>query len=174
MTRSRYAIALAMVTTMLAFTACTHTKSQETTSTEKIMNDTPQVSRQAEREIFQGTPDKFTGQVQGRMFFTPNEVRDFSSATVSFQPGARTAWHTHPAGQTLVITEGVAWVQIEGDERITANAGDVVWIPPNTRHWHGATSEGAMTHIATQGVVNNEVVTWLELVTDAQYAPSSP
>jgi quercetin dioxygenase-like cupin family protein len=170
MKTSRYAIAAMMAITLLSVAACTHTRTQPSTPEATAMNETPQVSRQSEREIFQGAPDKFTGSVQGRMYFTPNEVRDFSSATVSFEAGARTAWHTHPAGQTLVITAGEAWVQIEGRERITAREGDVVWIPPNTRHWHGATNNGAMTHTATQGAVNNEVVTWLELVTDAQYA----
>jgi quercetin dioxygenase-like cupin family protein len=88
---------------------------------------------------------------------------------VTFEPGARTAWHTHPLGQTLVVTTGLGWVQHEGGPIEEIRPGDVVWIPPGERHWHGASPTVAMSHIAIQEKLNGEAVTWLEHVTDAQY-----
>jgi len=88
---------------------------------------------------------------------------------VHFQPGARTAWHTHPRGQTLIVTAGQGWVQQAGKERHTMRVGDVVRIPPDVRHWHGATTESAMSHIAIAESVDGSSVTWMELVPDAAY-----
>ena len=89
---------------------------------------------------------------------------------VSFEPGARTAWHTHPLGQTLVVLSGVGRVQTEGEAIAEIRPGDVVWIPPNERHWHGAAPTTAMTHIAIQESLDGKMVVWMEHVTDEQYA----
>lgn len=90
-------------------------------------------------------------------------------AEVSFEPGARTAWHTHPLGQTLIVTAGLGRVQRDGCPIQKIGPGDVIWFPPGERHWHGATPDSAMTHIAIQEVQNGKVVDWLEHVTDAEY-----
>jgi quercetin dioxygenase-like cupin family protein len=92
-----------------------------------------------------------------------------SSASVTFEPGARTTWHTHPAGQRLVVTAGLGWVQQSGGRTQEIRPGDVVWIPPGVKHWHGATPATAMTHIAVQEAVEGKVVEWMEHVTDEQY-----
>ena len=89
--------------------------------------------------------------------------------SVTFEPGARTAWHTHPLGQTLIITAGCGWVQREGGPVEEVHPGDVVWFPPGEKHWHGATPTTAMTHIAIQEALDGKVVDWLEHVSDEQY-----
>ncbi|MCB9546947.1 MAG: cupin domain-containing protein [Myxococcales bacterium] len=103
------------------------------------------------------------------MLFSPEGARTFGGATVAFEPGARTAWHVHPAGQTLVVTAGSGWLQAEGEPRRDLRPGDVVWTPPGVRHWHGATAATAMTHIALQGALDGAVVDWQAQVTDAEY-----
>ena len=99
----------------------------------------------------------------------PARVR---SASVTFQPGARTAWHTHPLGQTLIITFGCGWAQREGGPIEEIRPGDVVWFAPGERHWHGATAATAMTHIAIQEALDGKAVTWLDKVSDEQYQPT--
>jgi quercetin dioxygenase-like cupin family protein len=112
--------------------------------------------------------DWFTGTVRIDPLFGPDADR-VAGGLVTFEPGARTAWHTHPLGQTLVVTAGMGWVQHDGGPIEEIRPGDVVWIPPDERHWHGATRTTAMSHIAIQEKLNGEVVVWLEQVTDAQY-----
>jgi len=90
-------------------------------------------------------------------------------ALVTFEPGARTAWHTHPFGQTLIVTVGAGWVQREGEAKQEIHPGDVVYFAPNEKHWHGATTTTAMSHIAVQEKLNGSPVTWMEYVTDEQY-----
>jgi quercetin dioxygenase-like cupin family protein len=90
-------------------------------------------------------------------------------ALVTFEPGARTAWHTHPYGQTLIITAGAGWVQHEGDKKENIFPGDVIYFEPNEKHWHGATATTAMSHIAVQEKENGSPVTWMEQVTDEHY-----
>jgi quercetin dioxygenase-like cupin family protein len=92
-----------------------------------------------------------------------------NAGSVTFEPGARTAWHTHPLGQTLIITAGLGWVQTEGGQIEEVRPGDVVWFPPGEKHWHGATPTTAMTHIAVQESLNGKNVDWMEKVSDAQY-----
>ena len=92
-----------------------------------------------------------------------------NAGSVTFEPGARTAWHTHPLGQTLIITAGLGWVQTEGGQIEEVRPGDVVWFPPGEKHWHGATPTTAMTHIAVQELLNGKNVDWMEKVSDAQY-----
>jgi quercetin dioxygenase-like cupin family protein len=89
---------------------------------------------------------------------------------VTFEPGARTAWHTHPLGQTLIITAGLGWVQTEGGSIEEVQSGDVVWFPPGEKHWHGATPTTAITHIAVQEALNGKNVDWMEKVSDMQYS----
>jgi quercetin dioxygenase-like cupin family protein len=92
-----------------------------------------------------------------------------NAGSVTFEPGARTAWHTHPLGQTLIITAGLGWVQTEGGQIEEVRPGDVVWFPPGEKHWHGATPNTAMTHTAVQESLNGKNVDWMEKVSDAQY-----
>lgn len=92
-----------------------------------------------------------------------------NAGSVTFEPGARTAWHTHPLGQTLIITAGLGWVQTEGSPIEEVRPGDVVWFPPGEKHWHGATPNTAMTHIAVQEALNGMNVDWMEKVSDTQY-----
>ena len=111
----------------------------------------------------------FTGTVRVDPLFQAPEPARVSGAHVTFEPGSRTAWHTHPLGQTLIVTSGCGWAQREGGPIEEIRPGDVVWFSPRERHWHGATPTTAMTHIAIQESVNGKVVEWMEHVTDEQY-----
>ncbi|UVC19274.1 (R)-mandelonitrile lyase [Mesorhizobium onobrychidis] len=117
-----------------------------------------------------GSPENFTGSVRVESRFQAQEPARVGGATVSFEPGARTAWHTHPLGQTLIVTSGCGWVQSEGGPIEEVRPGDVVNIPPNVRHWHGASKGASMTHVAVAESLNGSAVTWMEQVTDDQYA----
>jgi quercetin dioxygenase-like cupin family protein len=120
-----------------------------------------------------GPADWFTGTVRiDRLFTAPDPAR-VAGASVTFEPGARTAWHTHPLGQTLIVTAGCGWVQREGGAVEVIRPGDVVWFAPNEKHWHGAAATTAMTHIAIQENLNGKVVDWMEKVTDEQYQAGS-
>jgi len=121
-----------------------------------------------------GPEENFTGSVRVDPLFPAREPARASGAYVTFQPGARSAWHTHPLGQTLVVTAGVGRVQRRGGPIEEIRAGDVVWIPPGVKHWHGAAPDSAMTHLAVQEHVGGEVVDWLEKVSDAQYRAPHP
>jgi len=116
-----------------------------------------------------GPSDWFTGTVRLDPLFDRAEPARVSGASVTFEPGARTAWHTHPLGQTLIITAGLGWVQRDGGPVEEVRPGDVVWFPPGLRHWHGASPTTAMTHIAIQESLNGKNVDWLEKVSDEQY-----
>ena len=116
-----------------------------------------------------GPADWFTGTVRIDPLFQPQAPARTVGACVTFEPGARTAWHTHPLGQTLLITAGCGWVQREGGSVDEVHPGDVVWFSPGERHWHGATSTTAMTHIAIQEQLDGKAVDWEEHVSDEQY-----
>lgn len=120
-----------------------------------------------------GPADYFTGQVRIDGGFQRPAPARVGGATVTFEPGARTAWHTHPLGQTLIVTAGVGWVQQWGQPRQQIRPGDTVWIAPGVKHWHGAIANVAMTHIAIAEAVDGSPVTWLEKVTDEQYLEAS-
>jgi quercetin dioxygenase-like cupin family protein len=105
--------------------------------------------------------------------FQPKEPARAAAASVTFEPGARTAWHTHPLGQTLIVTSGCGWAHREGGPIEEIRAGDVVWFPPRLKHWHGATATTAMTHIAVQEALNGKMVEWMEKVSDEQYSGES-
>ncbi|MFV0294644.1 MAG: cupin domain-containing protein [Hyphomicrobiaceae bacterium] len=115
------------------------------------------------------SPQNFAGTAIITPLFPANETTRASAGLVTFAPGARTAWHTHPAGQLLFITSGQGWVQEDGKERRTVNAGDTVWFAAGVKHWHGATATTPMAHIAMTYVVDGKNVDWLEPVSDAQY-----
>ena len=117
-------------------------------------------------------PDYFTGDVRMDTPFGAEAPGRVGGVTVTFEPGARTAWHTHPLGQTLIVTSGVGWAQREGGPREEIHPGDVIWFPADERHWHGATDTTAMTHIAIAEAVDGSRVTWEEHVTDAEYLAS--
>jgi quercetin dioxygenase-like cupin family protein len=111
----------------------------------------------------------FTGTVRIDPLFTAPDPARVRGASVTFEPGARTAWHTHPLGQTLIVTYGCGRVQREGGPIEEVRPGDVVWFPPGERHWHGAAPTTAMTHIALQEALDGKVVDWMEKVSDTQY-----
>ena len=128
-----------------------------------------QLSREGSRAASKGAAETFTGEVRIEpLFQSPGPAR-FAGASVSFAPGARSAWHTHPCGQTLIVTSGTGWTQCWGEAKVEIRAGDVVTCPPGTKHWHGATATSAMTHIAIQEALNGSPVDWMEKVSDAQY-----
>jgi quercetin dioxygenase-like cupin family protein len=114
--------------------------------------------------------DYFTGSVRLDPLFQAKEPARTSASYVTFEPGARTAWHTHPLGQNLIVTAGCGWVQRAGGPIEEVRPGDVVWFPPGAKHWHGATPTAAMTHIAIQEALNGKAVGWMEKVTDAEYS----
>jgi quercetin dioxygenase-like cupin family protein len=116
-----------------------------------------------------GSSEWFTGAVRIDPLVQAPEPARVQVASVTFEPGARTAWHTHPLGQTLIVTAGLGWVQRDGGPIEEIRPGDVVWISPGEKHWHGATPNTAMTHIAIQEKLDGKVVDWLEQVTDQQY-----
>lgn len=116
-----------------------------------------------------GPAEYFTGTVRIDPLNNPPEPARVAMALVTFEPGARTAWHTHPLGQTLIVTAGCGWVQREGGPREEIHPGDVVYFTPGEKHWHGATATTAMSHIAIQEKLNGSPVDWLEQVADADY-----
>jgi quercetin dioxygenase-like cupin family protein len=131
-----------------------------------------QISRVGSRPSGKGPADWFTGTVRIDPLIDTTDPARVSSAAVTFEPGARTAWHTHPLGQTLIVISGCGWTQREGGPIEEIRPGDVVWIPPAEKHWHGATATTAMTHIAIQEKLDGKAVDWLEQVTPEQYAPA--
>ncbi len=116
-----------------------------------------------------GPVDWFTGTVRVDPLFQAPEPARVQGAHVTFEPGARTAWHTHPLGQTLIVTSGSGWVQRDGGPVEEIHPGDVVWFSPGEKHWHGAAPTTAMTHIAIQESLDGKAVDWMEHVSDEQY-----
>jgi len=127
------------------------------------------IKRNGSRPSQKGPPDWFTGIVRIDPLFQAPAPARAAAAQVTFEPGARTAWHTHPLGQTLIVSSGLGWVQREGGPVEEIRPGDVVWFPPGLRHWHGASPTTAMTHIAIQESLDGKVVDWMEKVSDEQY-----
>jgi quercetin dioxygenase-like cupin family protein len=128
-----------------------------------------EIKRNGSRPSRQGPPDYFTGAVRLDPLCEAPEPARVRAASVTFEPGARTAWHTHPLGQTLIVTAGCGWAQRDGGAVEEIRPGDVVWFAPGEKHWHGATSTTAMTHIAIQEALNGTAVNWMEKVSDQQY-----
>ena len=127
------------------------------------------IQRNASKPSRKGPADYFTGSVRIDTPFQAGAPARVGGAIVTFEPGARTAWHTHPLGQTLIVTAGLGWVQRAGGPIEEIRPGDVVWIPPGEKHWHGAATTTAMTHIAIAETLDGKVVDWMEQVTDEQY-----
>ena len=130
---------------------------------------TQTITRAGEQAVSFGVADHFTGRVRVERLFAPNASIHASGAYVSFEPGARSAWHTHPAGQRLVVTSGMGLTQAWGQPVQQIRSGDVVWCPPGVKHWHGAAPNSAMTHLAVGASVDGQSVVWLEKVSDEQY-----
>src|SRR6266498_4877197 len=145
---------------------------QPNKKTIKWRNSEMELKRSGSEPSGKGPDEYFTGAVRiDPLFQAPNPARVLG-VSVTFEPGARTAWHTHPLGQTLIVTSGCGWVQSEGGTKEEIRPGDVVWCPPGEKHWHGATSTTAMTHIAILEHLNGKTVDWLEKVSDEQYQAS--
>ena len=128
-----------------------------------------EIKRSGSQPSGKGPADWFTGTVRIDPLFQANAPARTAGASVTFEPSARTAWHTHPLGQTLIVTAGCGRVQCEGGPIEEIRPGDVVWFPPGVKHWHGAAPTTAMTHIAIQEALDGRVVDWMEKVTDEQY-----
>jgi quercetin dioxygenase-like cupin family protein len=128
-----------------------------------------EIRRARSQQSSRGPAEWFTGNVKIEPLFEAPEPARVRGASVTFEPGARTAWHTHPLGQTLIVTVGVGWAQRDGGPIEEIRLGDVVWFAPNEKHWHGATPTSAMTHIAIQEALDGKVVEWMEQVSAEQY-----
>jgi quercetin dioxygenase-like cupin family protein len=129
-----------------------------------------EIRRNGSRASIKGAAETFTGNVRVDPLMQGPEPSRMTSALVTFEPGARSAWHTHPLGQTLIVVSGLGWTQCWGGEKVEIRPGDVIWCPPGHKHWHGATATTAMSHIAIQEHNGDgKVVDWLEHVSDEQY-----
>jgi quercetin dioxygenase-like cupin family protein len=128
------------------------------------------IQRNASKPSAKGRADYFTGSVRIDTAFQASPPARVGGAIVTFEPGARTAWHTHPLGQTLIVTAGLGWAQREGGPVEEIRPGDVVWFAPGEKHWHGASATTGMSHIAIAEQLDGRVVDWMEHVTDEQYA----
>ena len=127
------------------------------------------IKRVNSQQTSKGPAEWFTGSVRIQPLIEAPEPARVRGASVTYEPGARTAWHTHPLGQTLIVTSGLGWAQRAGGPIEEIRPGDVVWFAPNEKHWHGASSTTAMTHIAIQEALDGKVVEWMEKVTDEEY-----
>ncbi|WP_338326023.1 (R)-mandelonitrile lyase [Sphingomonas oligophenolica] len=134
---------------------------------------TMEITRNGSRPSSQGPADWFTGTVRIDPLLATEPPARVAGAVVTFEPGARTAWHTHPLGQSLVVTAGLGWVQRDGGTIEEIRPGDVVWIAPGEKHWHGATATTAMTHIAIHEALDGNAVDWMEQVSEADYLARS-
>jgi quercetin dioxygenase-like cupin family protein len=154
---------------LVAATSVGLLKSTPARGDEQIPDNSMEVSTGDSRPASRGPAETFTGEVSVKPLFNPDAARTTGAAEVSFTPCARTAWHTHPGGQTLIVTAGEGWIQQWGGRRLAITTGDVIWTPPGVKHWHGATDTTTMTHIAIQDTVDGRPVDWLEHVSDDQY-----
>ena len=127
------------------------------------------IKRSGSRPSGKGPADYFTGSVRVDPLIEAKEPARVRGAHVTFEPGARTAWHTHPLGQTLIVTSGLGWVQRQSGHVEEIRPGDVVWFEPGEKHWHGATATTGMSHIAIQEALNGSAVAWMEKVSDEDY-----
>ena len=128
-----------------------------------------EIKRSGSQHSGKGPAEYSTGSVRVDPLLKAPDPARVAGASVTFEPGARTAWHKHPLGQTLIVTYGCGWAQREGGPIEEIRPGDVVWFPPGEKHWHGATPTTAMMHIAIQESLNGKVVDWMEKVSDDQY-----
>lgn len=161
-----------LVTVGLAIAALLLPAASATAQTTK--EQSMELYRNGTRPSQQGSAEWFPGPVPIDPLNIAPEPARHRAASVTFEPGARTAWHTHPLGQTLAVTSGTGWTQCEGEPIVEIRAGDVIWCPPDHRHWHGTTPTTAMTHIAIQEAKDGKMVEWMEHVPDAQYLVGPP
>jgi quercetin dioxygenase-like cupin family protein len=131
--------------------------------------ESTQISPNGSRPSTKGAPQDFTGSVTVDPLYAANANTSSLGGLVTFEPGARTTWHTHPAGQVLIIMSGMGWVQEDGGPKREVKPGDVVWFPPGVKHWHGASSTTSMSHIAITNLIDGKNVDWMEHVSDEQY-----
>jgi quercetin dioxygenase-like cupin family protein len=155
-------------TLVLIFPLCLASAQTEQPGGKQLQNIT--IARSGSQASSQGPAEYFTGSVRVDHLFAVTEPSRMSGARVTFEPGARTAWHTHPLGQTLIVTAGAGWVQQWGGPVEEMREGDVIRVPPGVKHWHGATATTRMTHIALQEQLDGKVVDWMEKVSDEQYS----
>jgi quercetin dioxygenase-like cupin family protein len=169
MTRRHLLTATSGIGAMAAAGMLNANASEEPTISTSRRNGTMEIMRNGSQPSGKGPANNFTGavRVDGR-FQAPAPAR-VSGASVTFEPGARTAWHSHPLGQTLIVTSGRGWVQHWGGPIEEIQPGDVIWIPPTVKHWHGATPTTAMTHIAIVEQLDGKTADWMEKVGDEQY-----
>jgi len=137
-------------------------------------SQTIKIIRSGSQSSTKAPAEHFTGSVRIDRFLTENPPSHTSGASVAFGPGARTAWHSHPLGQILIVTAGTGWVQQWGGPIQEIRQGDIVWIPPGIKHWHGATASAGMTHLGIQESLNGQTVEWMEKVSEEQYSNSQP
>ena len=130
---------------------------------------TTEISPNGSRPSAKGAAEYFTGSVIVDPLFGARDTMPSTGGLVTFEPGARSAWHTHPAGQILIVTSGTGWVQEEAGEKREIKPGDVIWTPPGVKHWHGASATNSMSHIAISNMAGGKNVEWMEHVTDEQY-----
>ena len=153
---------------LASFAAIRFAAAQPAIQTER-RSDAMEIKRNGSQPSRKGSADYFTGSVRVDPLFQAPAPARVTGGSVTFEPGARSAWHTHPLGQTLIITAGLGWVQREDGPIEEVRPGDVIWFPPGLKHWHGATPTTAMTHIAIQETLGDKNVDWLEKVNDEQY-----
>jgi quercetin dioxygenase-like cupin family protein len=161
----RYAAALACVSLLSVTGAAAQTPPSPASNSAQAM----EITRSGSQPSAKGPAEWFTGNVRIDAPFQRPAPARVGGGMVTFEPGARTAWHQHPLGQTLIVTSGTGWTQAEGGPIQQFSAGDVLWCPPNVKHWHGATPTTAMTHINIQESLDGSAVTWFAHVTDAEY-----
>ena len=156
--------------TLLATTAALTVLGSSAALAESAESDQIVITRNGSQPSIKGPDTWFSGQVRVDILFRPQTPARTSAALVTCEPGSRTLWHTHPLGQTLVVTAGKGWVQEWGREKREIHPGDVVWFPPAVKHWHGANGTTSLSHIAIQEALDGKNVEWLEKVSDEQYA----
>ena len=138
-------------------------------SSAPVYGQSTEISPNGSRPSAKGAAEYFTGSVIVDPLFGASDHMRSTGGLVTFEPGARSAWHTHPAGQILIVTSGTGWIQEEGGEKREIKPGDVIWTPPGVKHWHGATATNSMSHIAITNVAGGKNVEWMERVTDETY-----
>jgi len=132
------------------------------------------ITKAGTQASIKGSNEYFTGNVHVDYLFKDKASAPYSGAYVTFEPRARSFWHIHPVGQHLVVISGMGWTQEFGKAKEEVKAGDVIWCPPNVKHWHGATATTSMTHLAITGLKEGKSVQWMENVTDEQYLQNQP
>jgi quercetin dioxygenase-like cupin family protein len=160
----------ALAVTLISLSLFAPVASQAQTSVAKAPTSSSiKIARSDSLQPKKGSAEHFTGSVQVQELFPAYDPSRTSGGKVAFEPGSRSAWHTHPLGQILIVTDGTGWIQQWGGPIEEIRKGDVIWIPAGVKHWHGATPSTAMTHIAIQEQLNGKAVEWMEKVTDEQY-----